>query len=639
MNKNISVNITPDKSLIQKLGLVGYRTEQAIAELLDNSIDARISDKKEIINVRLDFEKKMIEIKDEGYGMDKKDLTNTMTIARGTKDEGKLGQFGIGMKSACSALGKKFVVVTSKINSDKEYSAEYDEKKWLSDKIQNWENFTIVEKTQSKKENWHGTRIIISELNVSMYPNQISKFKNNFGIRYFPYLNTEQISIQINTVLCKPEKPNIVKNSKKNIKIKLEFGKEINGYIALLQKRSIKGDYGFHLFKNGRLIKAYEKFGFTAHPENANIIGELNLDHVPINFNKSAFIEESPEYDKTVEAFKSSTEFKQIMQSIKSQSENIASVESVFDYFNKKLSVQYLERRVRAEDAQKILHNTRPFEIKLGDHLIKISVESLKNNPLYIINKDDSKIRVTINKDDKAFRFVKNPLFLIGIIASEIKLLEENPSFGKILEKRNQNLKEFLNSWSEKKSKKKEDLKDREIKIPHVSNYKLRDELIDVHEHLQENFNFQFQFTALSTLRPYLHNLYGKVIYTIYTKRGKGEYLLELLSEVFHKRFTILHAPNKETLCAFLKNPATEKIITIREYQIIKGSTIATPEKAFCDLINETRQHGEQIDEHELRRMFTAMKRSNLINYEKLQTYAKSLKKLKLLEKILQGVI
>lgn len=42
MTRTIPVDITPDKSLIKKLGLVGYRTEQAVAELVDNSIDARV---------------------------------------------------------------------------------------------------------------------------------------------------------------------------------------------------------------------------------------------------------------------------------------------------------------------------------------------------------------------------------------------------------------------------------------------------------------------------------------------------------------------------------------------------------------------------------------------------------------------
>jgi hypothetical protein len=634
MDNNIRVDITPDKSLIQKLGLVGYRTEQAVAELLDNSIDARISDEKETIEVHLDFQKKWIGIRDNGHGMDKQDLTNAMTIAKGTKADGELGQFGIGMKSACSALGKKFTITTSKINSNKEYRTEYDEKSWLSDEAQNWKNFIITEKTLTEEENWHGTRITISELNVPLYPNQVSKFKDSFGIRYFPYLNTEQVSIQINTVFCKPEKPDVVEGSKKNIQIELEFGKKINGYVALLKKRSIKGHYGLHLFKNGRLIKAYEKFGFPAHPENAKIIGELNLDHVPVNFNKSAFIEESPEYEKAVNAFRLSTEFKETIQSSKSKSESTVSVESVFDYFNKKSSAQYLERSVRSKVSQELLDNTEPFVIKTGDNLIEIGIKSLKNKPLYIIEKHNSKIRVTINKDDEAFRFVKNPLFLIGIIASEIKLLGENPNFEQLLEKRNHDVKEFLNTWSEKRNK-KEIFRDREVKIPRMPNYKLADELIEVHDYLKEHFGYKFQFTALSTLTPYLHNLRGKLIYTVYTEPEKGEYLSELLADKFHKKFTVIYAPDKKALDIFLKIPTTERIISIREYAVIRGATIATPEKAFLDLVNETHSHDGQLDELELKRMFVTMKRSNLINYENLQTYAKSIKKLELLEKII----
>jgi hypothetical protein len=35
MSKESELDITPDKSLIQKLGLTGYRTEQALAELIE----------------------------------------------------------------------------------------------------------------------------------------------------------------------------------------------------------------------------------------------------------------------------------------------------------------------------------------------------------------------------------------------------------------------------------------------------------------------------------------------------------------------------------------------------------------------------------------------------------------------------
>lgn len=635
MDNSIRVDITPDKSLIQKLGLVGYRTEQAIAELLDNSIDARIPNDEEKIEVHLDFKEKWIGARDNGHGMDKEDLTNAMTIAKGTKADGKLGQFGIGMKSACSALGKKFTIITSKINSDKEYRAEYDEKSWLSDESQTWRNFRITEKTLAKKENWYGTRITISELKVPLYANQVSKFKESFGIRYFPYLQSNQVSIQINTVYCKPEKPNIVEGSQTKIKIPLQLGKEITGYVALLKKRSIKGHYGLHLFRNGRLIKAFEKFGFTAHPENAKIIGELNLDHVPVNFHKSEFIEESPEYQEAVNVFKTSNEFKQTLHSSWSKNKNIASVESVFDYFNKKSSAQYLERSVRAKTSKDLLDNTKPYEMKIGRNLIEIGIKSLQNEPLYTIKKENSHITITINKDNDAFRFVKNPLFLIGIIMSEVKVLVENPDFEKLLEKRNYEMSEFLSEWSEK-PKKSETIREREVKIPNIGNYKLADELIDLHDFLKENCESKFQFTALSTLVSYLHNLRGKIVYTLHTTPNKGEYIVDLLSQKYGDRFAIVNKPDLNSLNTLLKMPTIYRIIAVREYSVVKGSTIATPEKAFVDLIVETHTHDIPLDDAELRRMLETMIRYNLINFEELRRYGNFVKKSTQLEKLLE---
>ena len=266
--------------------------------------------------------------------------------------------------------------------------------------------------------------------------------------------------------------------------------------------------------------------------------------------------------------------------------------------------------------------------------MAEIAIKSLKNEPLYTIKNYDSKITVMINKDDDAFKFVKNPLFLIGMIASEVKLLSNNPNFEKFIQERNSELKEFLEKWS-KESNKEEIFRDREVQIPNIENYKLADELIDVHDYLKENCEFKFQFTALSTLASYLHNLQGKIVYTIYTTPENGDYLAELLADKFHKKFTIINAPDRKALDIFLKIPTTDRIIAIREYAVIRGATIATPEKAFLDLVNEVYSHEGLLDKLELKRMFATMQRHKLINYEFLRTYASFIKKSELLEKIL----
>ncbi len=633
MTDGITVDITPDKSLVQKLGLVGYKTEQAIAELLDNSIDARILDTREKIDVHVDFKEKKITIKDNGHGMDKDDLTNAMTIARGVKTSGKLGQFGIGMKSACSALGKEFVIVTSKIGSDKEYCAKYDEKTWLNDESKNWKNFTITEKTLSEKDNWHGTIISISELQIPLYPNQVSNFKKSFGIRYSPYLETSQVSIQINTVYCNSVKPDVAEGSRTRIQIRLQSGREITGYVALLKKRSIKGHYGINLFRNGRLIKAFEKFGFAAHPENAKIVGELNLDHVPVNFNKSKFIAD-PEYEEVENAFKVSEEFREIYRASKSKSESTASVESIFGYFNENTLPKHLDRSVRSNISKELLNSTEPFETKIGENLIKISIQSIEDSPLYIVKKQNSDINVIINKDNESFRFVKNPLFLIGMIASEIKILAEHPNFEEVISQRNSDVNKFLDEWSEKP--KKSGVREREIEIPHIQHYKLTDELVDLHEYLQENGGSKFQFTALSTLASYLHNFRGKLVYTIHTLPARGEHVVELLSREFNERFAIVNKLDNSSLSVLLKMPNIDRIIAVREYSVIKGSTIATPEKAFVDLIVETYTHDIPLDKTELKRIFQTMRRYDLIDLDELRRYGNFVKKSAHIERLLE---
>ncbi|MCY4491477.1 MAG: ATP-binding protein [Thaumarchaeota archaeon] len=630
----IHVDITPDKSLIQKLGFVGYRTEQAIAELLDNSIDAGISNAKERIDVHLDFKEREITIKDDGRGMDKTDLTHAMTVARGNKTAGKLGQFGIGMKSACSALGKEFTITTSKINSDKEYHIQYDENAWLSDESQDWRNFVITEKTLSKENDWHGTIINISELKIRLYPNQVSNFKENFGIRYSPYLETNQVSIHINTVHCKPIKPDIVENSRTKIKLSLPISGEITGYVALLKKRSISGHYGINLFRNKRLITAFEKFGFTAHPENAKIVGELHLDHVPVNINKTQFIM-GPEYEEAENLFRASKEFKVIYHLSKSKSKTISSVKSVFDYFNQDSSPKYLDRNVRSTISKELLDSTEPFEIKLGDDIIKISLQSLENSPLYVINKQNSETNIIINKNDESFRFVKNPLFLIGMIASEVSLYEQSPNFEKLLHKRNNDMKKFLKEWSEKP--KKLESRVQTSKVPHIQHYKLADELVAIHEFLEENYPYKFQFTALSTLTPYLHNLRGQLVYTLHTQPARGEYLVDMLSE-FDKAFTIVSEPDSKSLYMLLKMPNIDRIIAIREYAVIKGPTIAMPEKAFVDLVVDVHTHNTPLDDMELRRMLQTMRMYGLVDYDELRRCGNFVKKSSHIEQLLKDI-
>src|SRR5438034_9288180 len=61
------VEIPPDKTLLPKLGLGGYSIPQAIAELIDNAIDAQIEASR--LHVEVSFDASRVVVTDDGAGM------------------------------------------------------------------------------------------------------------------------------------------------------------------------------------------------------------------------------------------------------------------------------------------------------------------------------------------------------------------------------------------------------------------------------------------------------------------------------------------------------------------------------------------------------------------------------------------
>jgi len=74
--KTKEINILPDRSLMPKIGQTGYSVSQAISELVDNSIDAREDGKALTVEIHFDNEKGMIEVSDDGVGMDEQTAAN-----------------------------------------------------------------------------------------------------------------------------------------------------------------------------------------------------------------------------------------------------------------------------------------------------------------------------------------------------------------------------------------------------------------------------------------------------------------------------------------------------------------------------------------------------------------------------------
>src|SRR3954453_21724845 len=92
------LELSPDPNLMESMRAVGYTTETAIADIVDNSVSARAS------TVEISFALNPvphIAILDNGEGMDADGLVEAMRLAgrapQALRSEHDLGRFGLGL--------------------------------------------------------------------------------------------------------------------------------------------------------------------------------------------------------------------------------------------------------------------------------------------------------------------------------------------------------------------------------------------------------------------------------------------------------------------------------------------------------------------------------------------------------------
>ena len=604
------VDITPDKSLIKKLGLVGYRTEQAVAELIDNSIDARLGGTGHI-QVRLDFGRMQIAVSDDGCGMDLERLRQALTVAKETKGDGRLGQFGMGMKSACSGMGRRFTLVTATPDLQSMFVARYDEDEWLRDGSKNWTNFEIEVR---HKDFPHGTTITIGGVRVPMYPNQVPNFRKRFGIRYGPYLERSQIKISVNSRDCKPATPILEDGTRRQIDVRTPSGNRMKGWIGLLARRSIKGDYGIHLYQNGRLISAFSKFGIRRHPSAARIVGEISLDRVPVNFHKTGFLVESPEYWEAEASFRNDGAVRDVIRSSASQKADASDVKSVLER-DLEGSLKPLGTRMSAAGAKSLLRKAGRFVLK-GDGA-DLNFEFDDSGDCSVRPAGDG-IRICVGRNSEMFRLFRNPLFLLGLVRIEAELAAGNPAYLDFIEQRNRRLDKLARGILPQPGGRKGA---RQNPVP-LPTYSLQGELVGLHDHLKESFEHGFQFTGLCTLAPFLQNAYRILVYSIRTVNGAGQDLLEAIS-CYAAGYTVLLNPKPHELATLLEASANDRYIIIREYAERLSSAWAGPERAWLDLYSEVARGRIPLYGDELGPMLEELLETGLANPARLRSLAR----------------
>lgn len=305
-------DITPDVHLIKNIGQQGYTLWQAISELIDNALDVRIEDKKPLkIEIRFgshaNNEVKWIEVRDYGQGMTDQEFEKCMKLAyvdpNKVNKAGRLGKFGLGLKTAASSLGSKFIIKTKHYQSkeNKMFSLVYDEKEFL--KNNSW---TIIPKIEVDKDFEPGTLIRIEGLEdrgTTIYYQKVSRLIELISMEYGPLIKNGEVKIVVDTLKVRNPTIKVVayeyqllNNEKHTIDFALK-GRKVTGWVGFLRhghEGLSKGYFGFNLFWKNRVVGLHKKIGFRPHAETWRLVGELHLDDFPVTNNKRDFIWDHP---------------------------------------------------------------------------------------------------------------------------------------------------------------------------------------------------------------------------------------------------------------------------------------------------------------------------------------------------------
>jgi hypothetical protein len=306
MNRSALIDITPDRSLLPKLGFTGYSAPQAIAELVDNAIDARRDGSK--LRVSIHIEPGGIEVTDDGVGMDREEIAKAMVLAYSRKRE-KLGEFGLGLKTACLSLGEAFEVRSSP--GGREFRVTYDPDEWMKSG-RAWR--LRLEESHGRRK--PGTAVKVRRLKV-FYPRLPTLIRLDLQRRFSPFLRSGEVDIRVNGRACEVEEIRLLPGTRKPFSLRTRSGAAIQGWTGLLAEGSTKGYYGFHTYRRNRMITTFDKLAIGEDPRISRIIGEIHLDHLPVTHNKREFVRESREYREAVALL--AQEFRALVREAKRQ--------------------------------------------------------------------------------------------------------------------------------------------------------------------------------------------------------------------------------------------------------------------------------------------------------------------------------
>jgi len=211
-----TVDITPTPRILRTLGEIPFQVWQCIAELVDNSIDAYLSD---AFNASEEVERKIsvswtgsaaaasertVEITDNAKGMSIDQLRNAVKAGYSSNNPiGNLGLFGMGFNIATARLGELTTIMSTRVGENKWVGIEIDFQKLV-------DSFSAPIIYEDKENpDISGTKIKVSRLKnevLSDLSNRETEIRQRLEAIYTPLLSGNDISIFVKGRQLRPKK-------------------------------------------------------------------------------------------------------------------------------------------------------------------------------------------------------------------------------------------------------------------------------------------------------------------------------------------------------------------------------------------------------------------------------------------------
>ena len=296
----IPLDLTPDTSIMDDIGAGNLAVHEAIGEIVANSFDARIDTEGTKLEVVIDTSTTRVAIIDNARGISVGEIEKALTLSdkRQTRADHEKGKYGWGLKASSSTIGFNIEISTRPAGEDYEIFFKFPIRQ-LRDKKVTWKDLSAIQQPYKidgpLEDRKHGTAIVITDLRHSGFNH--GDLDRHLRFTYAPHLKNGD-SIMLNGLSLEPWEPVVIDSMRHEIS--KTFGKndefKVTGWIGVGKTQS-SGEYGLNIYRKSQLVEAWNKEAFTSkHQMTSRVVGQIEADFVPTNFNKKGFNKESTEW-------------------------------------------------------------------------------------------------------------------------------------------------------------------------------------------------------------------------------------------------------------------------------------------------------------------------------------------------------